>query len=99
MDFELYKIFAMEPQAYRLEYEMGETWIEVLHAGQHVRYHCATAQELVTMHLADYVATLERRYVEKFPGHKRGSGRRRDCLRTAMAARCSGPRLTNGSSR
>ena len=70
MDFELCKIFALEPRAYRLEYEMGETWIEIPHAGQHVRYHCATAEELVTMRLADYVATLERKYVEKFPGHE-----------------------------
>jgi hypothetical protein len=70
IDFELFKVFAMEPQAYRLEFEMGETWIDVPHAGQQVRYYCATAEELVTIHLADYVATLERRYVEKFPGHE-----------------------------
>jgi hypothetical protein len=70
VDFELFKIFAMEPRAYRLEYEMGETWIDASHAGQPVRYHCATVEELVTMRLADYVATLERRYVQKFPGHE-----------------------------
>ena len=69
IDFELFKIFAMEPQAYRLEYAMGETWIDVSNAGQQVRYHCATAEELVTMRLADYVRSLERRYVDKFPGH------------------------------
>ena len=49
---------------------MGETWIDASHAGQPVRYHCATAEELVTMRLADYVATLERRYAQKFPGHE-----------------------------
>jgi hypothetical protein len=70
IDFELFKIFAMEPQAYRLEYEMGETWIDASHAGQQVRYHCANAAELVAMRMADYVATLERRYAEKFPGHE-----------------------------
>jgi hypothetical protein len=70
IEFELFKIFAMEPQAYRLEYEMGETWIDVSHAGQQVRYHCATAEELVTMRLADYIETLERRYVTKFPGYE-----------------------------
>jgi hypothetical protein len=70
VDFELFKIFAMEPQAYRLEYEMGETWIDASHAGHPVRYHCATADELVTMRLASYVATLERRYVKMFPGHE-----------------------------
>lgn len=70
IDFELFKIFAMEPQAYRLEYEMGETWIDASHAGQQVRYHCATAEELVTMRLADYVETLSRRYVHKFPGYE-----------------------------
>ena len=70
VDFELFKIFAMEPQAYRLEYAMGETWIDTSCAGQLVRYPCATAEELVTMRLADYVVTLERRYVEKFPGHE-----------------------------
>ena len=70
VDFELFKIFAMEPQAYRLEYSLGETWIDASHAGQPVRYHCATAEELVTMRLADYVATLERRYAEKFPGYE-----------------------------
>jgi hypothetical protein len=68
VEFELFKIFAMEPQAYRLEYEIGETWIDAPHAGQYVRYHCATAEELVTMRLADYVATLERRYIKMFPG-------------------------------
>jgi hypothetical protein len=70
VDFELFKIFAMEPQAYRLEYEMGETWIDASHAGRPVRYYCATAEELVTMRLADYVDTLERRYVKMFPGHE-----------------------------
>jgi len=70
IDFELFKIFAMEPQAYRLEYEMGETWIDAFVAGQPVRYPCATAEELVTMRLADYVETLERRYAKKFPGHE-----------------------------
>ena len=68
VDFEMFKIFAMEPQAYRLEYAMGETWIDVSHAGQQLRYHCTTVEELVTMRLADYVETLERRYVNKFPG-------------------------------
>lgn len=70
VDFELFKIFAMEPQAYRLEFAMGETWIDTSLAGQPVRYHCATPDELVTMRLADYVSTLERRYVEMFPGHE-----------------------------
>jgi hypothetical protein len=67
VDFELFKIFAMEPQAYRLEYSLGETWIDASHAGHPVRYHCASADELVTMRLADYVATLEYRYAMKFP--------------------------------
>jgi hypothetical protein len=70
VDFELFKIFALEPQAFRLEYEMGETWIDVPAAGQHVRYSCATAEELVTVRLANYFVNLERRYVEKFPGHE-----------------------------
>lgn len=70
IDFEMFKIFAMEPQAYRLEYEMGETWIDAPYFGQPVRYHCATAEELVTLRLADYVATLEHRYVNKFPGNE-----------------------------
>src|SRR5689334_2297306 len=33
VDFELFKIFAMEPQAYRLEYSLGETWIDTSHDG------------------------------------------------------------------
>jgi hypothetical protein len=70
VEFELFKIFAMEPQAYRLEFSMGETWIDASHAGRPVRYHCATVEELVTMRMADYVANLERRYVQMFPGHE-----------------------------
>lgn len=70
VDFELFKIFAMEPQAYRLEFEMGETWIDAYSRGQTIRYHCATVEELITMRLAGYVATLEHRYSEKFPGHE-----------------------------
>jgi hypothetical protein len=70
VDFELFKIFAMEPQAYRLEFAMGETWIDAPHAGQYIRYHCATPEELVTMRLADYVANLERRYAKMFPQHE-----------------------------
>ena len=70
VDFELFKIFAMEPQAYRLEHALGETWIDAPYAGQYVRYHCATAEELVTMRLADYVSTLQRRYIKMFPGHE-----------------------------
>jgi hypothetical protein len=70
VDFEVFKIFAMEPQAYRLEYALGETWIDTTYGGRPVRYHCASAEELVTMRMADYVATLERRYVTLFPGHE-----------------------------
>ena len=69
VDFELFKIFAMEPQAYRLEFSLGETWIDTFHAGQPVRYSCSSAEELVTMRMADYVTTLELRYVKLFPGH------------------------------
>jgi len=47
---------------------MGETWIDVPCAG--FRYHCATADELVAIRLADYVVNLERKYVERFPGHE-----------------------------
>jgi hypothetical protein len=70
VDFEMLKIFSMEPQAYRLEYEMGETWIETSVAGLPVRYACANADELVAMHMADYVAKVERWYSSKFPGHE-----------------------------
>jgi hypothetical protein len=70
IEFELSKMFAPEPQAYRLEYEMGETWIDVPQPGQPIRYHCATPQELVTMRMANYVAALERTYVERFAGHE-----------------------------
>jgi len=70
VDFELFKIFTMEPQAYRLEYSLGETWIDTTCAGIPVRYHCASAEELVTMRMADYVSILERRYGELFPGHE-----------------------------
>jgi hypothetical protein len=69
IDFELFKIFAMEPQAYRLEFEMGETWIDAPCDGGMVRYRCATADEMITMRLADYVGTLEDKYIEKFPGY------------------------------
>ena len=47
-----------------------ETWIDASHAGQQARYHCATAEALVAMRLADYVGTLERRYVKKFPEYE-----------------------------
>jgi len=70
VEFELFKIFAMEPQAYRLEFELGETWIDASHGGQPVRYHCATEEELVSMRMADYVTKLEDRYVQMFPGHE-----------------------------
>jgi hypothetical protein len=35
-----------------------------------LHYQCASAEELVSMRLADYVETLERKYVKKFPGHE-----------------------------
>jgi hypothetical protein len=70
VDLELFKIFAMEPQAYRLEFSLGETWIDVPCGDRELRYQCASAEELVSMRLADYVETLERKYLEKFPGHE-----------------------------
>jgi hypothetical protein len=70
VEFELFKIFAMEPQAYRLEFSMGETWIDASQDGHPVRYHCATAEELVAMRMADYVTKLEDRYAQMFPGHE-----------------------------
>lgn len=70
VELEVFKIFAMEPQAYRLEFAMGETWIDIGQVGGPLRYDCASAEELVTMRLASYVDTLEHRYLALFPGHE-----------------------------
>jgi hypothetical protein len=60
---------------------------------------CGVERELLTMRLADYVRTLERRYVKKFPGHEATIQQATQLSAHHLPARFSGRRPTNGSGR
>jgi hypothetical protein len=68
IDLAICKAFAFEPQAYRLEYSLGETWIDVpSQHGEPLRIQCQSEDGLVGIRMADYVKQVEAAYLAKFP--------------------------------
>ena len=69
IDFEVRKIFVLEPQAIGHDFDNGEDMIiEPFLFGIVLEYRCSTKKEFIEMHLADYIAELKHMYEEKFPG-------------------------------
>jgi hypothetical protein len=64
IDFEVFKIFALEPRAHEVEYQMGTTAIDVptLFGLFKLSYRCETSDEFVNLWLSSYAAHIGERY-------------------------------------
>ena len=72
IDFEVKKIFTLEPQALQDDYESGEDMlIEPFIFGRYMKYRCTTQQEYLEIKLSDYVSDLKDMYMKSYP-QKRG---------------------------
>lgn len=67
IDFEVFKIFHLEPQAFESDFSKGERTIRTLFLGKILAYECETEQEYVEMQMRNYVGNLSGFYKEKFP--------------------------------
>ena len=71
IDFEVRKIFVLEPQAIGHDFDNGEDMIiEPFLFAIVLEYRCSTKKEFIEMHLADYITELKHMYEEKFPRKK-----------------------------
>jgi hypothetical protein len=59
IDLEIFKLFALEPQAFALDYTNGETFIDVPFFGRSIRVPCDSQEEFVLHRIADYVNGLQ----------------------------------------
>jgi len=71
IDFEVKKIFRLEPQALQDDHESGEDMlIEPFIFGRYMKYRCTTQQEYLEIKLSDYVSDLKEMYVKNYPQKK-----------------------------
>ena len=71
IDFEVRKIFLLEPQAIGHDFDNGEDMIiEPFFFGIFLEYRCSTKQEFIEMKTADYIVELKHMFEEKFPRKK-----------------------------
>lgn len=70
VDVEVFKLFALEPQAFALDYANGETALEIPFLGRVVRVACDSLEEFVHHRVAEYVKSLEREICEIHPGER-----------------------------
>lgn len=82
IDLEVFKVFTLEPPAFRLEYALGACTIEMpFLPGLTFPYRCDSADELVATWMTEYVRQLEQRFVQRFPGER---ARIREVMRRAV---------------
>lgn len=67
IDLEIFKIFYLEPQAFRSDFSKGERMIRTMVLGKVLEYECETETEYIEMQLCDYFGNLSEIYKEKFP--------------------------------
>jgi hypothetical protein len=67
IDLEIFKIFYLEPQAFRSDFSKGERMIRTMLLGKILEYECETETEYIEMQLCDYFGNLSEIYKEKFP--------------------------------
>ncbi len=67
--FEVKKLFRLEVPCFQHEYEVGKGIIEVpLVPGKSVEYRCSSLREYLSMWLLNYMDSLRKTYVQRFPG-------------------------------
>lgn len=67
IDFEVSKIFYLEPQAFRSDFSNGEKILRTMFFGKILEYECETEQEYVEMQMSSYLGNLSEAYKDKFP--------------------------------
>lgn len=71
IDFEVQKIFKLEPRAMGNDFENGEDMIiEPFLFGVSMKYQCQTKTEYIEIKMADYITNLKEMYVKKFQHRK-----------------------------
>jgi len=70
VDLEVYKIFTLEPPAFKSDFQHGDRVFRMQFLGQILTHQCTTEEEYIRCQLADYIATLEASYQEKFPDQR-----------------------------
>ncbi len=71
IDFEVQKIFTLEPQAMGHDFDNGEDMIiEPFLFGLYMRYKCPTKTEYIEIKIADYMSNLKEMYVKNFSQKK-----------------------------
>lgn len=66
IDLEVYKIFTLEPPAFRSDFRHGERSYHQQFMGRIISYQCQSEEEYVRCQVASYISTLESSYEEKF---------------------------------
>lgn len=70
IDFEVWKVFALEPAAHRLDFAGGLHAVELpVDLGRMFAYRCATEDEYIKLQMAGYVAMLLFAYLTRFPDY------------------------------
>ncbi len=67
IDFEVFKIFYLEPQAFESDFSNGEKTLRTMFFGKILEYECGTEQEYVEMQMSSYLGNLSEAYKDKFP--------------------------------
>lgn len=70
IDLEVFKLFALEPQAFALDYAHGDTALEIPFLGRGIRVTCDSSEEYVHHRMAEYVSGFEREFCEMHPTRK-----------------------------
>ncbi len=71
IDLEVFKIFYFEPQAFALDYDNGETALEVSILGPiKVWIDCQSREEFVQHRIANYVEGFENIFIERYPAQE-----------------------------
>lgn len=68
IEFEVFKVFHLEPRAFRWEFANGRRHIDMPFLfGMWIRFQCGSEEDFVATHLASYVTNLERAFLKRFP--------------------------------
>lgn len=79
--FEVFKVFHLEPRAFRWEFATGQRHIEMPFLfGLLIRFRCDSEDDFVATHLTSYVTKLEQAFLKRFPDEAESIAR---CLRVS----------------
>jgi len=66
IDLEVFKLFYLEPEAMKFDFDHGEITIRTQFMGKIMEYDCASVEEYTQMKIADYIDNFKEVYHKKF---------------------------------